>query len=82
MLFFFHRSLILFVPLKLVGWLRIDEEMEEKGIDILKHGESAYPAQAYQEEQYDSNKNDSGGYIFRMGHSNPAFNKGGGGGMA
>jgi len=32
--------------------LRVDREMELKGMDIVKHGEAAYPAQAWVELQY------------------------------
>ena len=35
--------------------MRIDEETEYSGNDIPKHGESAYPADAWVEMQYNKN---------------------------
>jgi len=35
-------SLCMFVPLKLIGWLRVSPEMEEAGMDVSKHGGPAY----------------------------------------
>ena len=32
--------------------LRVETEHEFKGMDLLKHGESAYPADAWVEAQY------------------------------
>ena len=32
--------------------LRVEMEHEFKGMDLLKHGESAYPADAWVEQQY------------------------------
>ena len=43
-----------------------------KGIDILKHGESAYPAQAYEEEQYRSNGRS---FVFDLGNENGAYSR-------
>jgi len=63
------RSVALFLPLKWAGLLRIDEEMEKKGIDLIKHGESAYPAQAYEEEQY----HNRGSFVFDMGQENRGY---------
>ena len=40
-------SAILFYILKLNNKLRVSEEIEVKGADIIKHGESAYPAGAW-----------------------------------
>lgn len=34
---------ILFASLKYIGMLRVDEDTELRGLDIKKHGESAYP---------------------------------------
>lgn len=45
-------SLAIFGPLKYFGMLRIDRETEFKGNDMLKHGESAYPAESWVEHQY------------------------------
>ena len=46
-------SALIFFPMKYFGVLRIDEETELAGCDIIKHGESAYPASSWQERQYD-----------------------------
>ncbi|KAL4224872.1 ammonium transmembrane transporter [Mactra antiquata] len=40
-------SLIVFGSLKKAGILRVSEEYELKGLDLPKHGEAAYPAEAY-----------------------------------
>ncbi|XP_064601316.1 putative ammonium transporter 1 [Liolophura sinensis] len=40
-------SFIIFFALKKLNMLRVDEEMEIKGLDIPKHGEPSYPAEAY-----------------------------------
>jgi len=45
-------SALLFYSLKLNKKLRLPEEIEIKGVDIIKHGESTYPAEAWQELQY------------------------------
>jgi len=45
-------SVIIFYPLSWLKLLRIPEEMELQGIDIAKHGEAAYPASAWEEDQY------------------------------
>ena len=45
-------SFLLFGMLRLLKLLRIDRETEFRGNDLLKHGESAYPADAWVELQY------------------------------
>ena len=47
----FVLSLIIFLPLKLFGKYRVDKETEFKGNDLIKHGESAYPRDAWVEMQ-------------------------------
>jgi len=44
--------LIMFGVLKYFNLLRVDHGMEFKGMDQLKHGEAAYPAEAWVESQY------------------------------
>jgi hypothetical protein len=45
-------STLMFGGLKMIGKLRIDRETEFKGNDQIKHGESAYPRDAWIEMQY------------------------------
>ena len=45
-------STAMFGSLFYFGFLRIDRETEFKGNDIVKHGESAYPRDAWVEMQY------------------------------
>ncbi len=45
-------SAVIFFPLKKMGLFRIDRETEFRGNDLVKHGESAYPADAWVELQY------------------------------
>ncbi|KAK6191639.1 hypothetical protein SNE40_003278 [Patella caerulea] len=40
-------SVLMFGILKLTGLLRVAPELEAKGLDIPKHGEPAYPTEAY-----------------------------------
>merc|ERR1712107_794970 len=49
-------STLLFGALKYTKMLRVSTEMEFKGMDLVKHGEAAYPAGAWVEYQY--NKTD------------------------
>jgi len=39
--------LFMFGVLKIFGKLRVDPELEKKGLDIPKHGEPAYPLESY-----------------------------------
>ena len=48
-------SLVMFGALRAAGMLRVDAETEASGNDIPKHGESAYPADAWVEMQYKKN---------------------------
>ena len=41
----FFWSLLIFGGLYQMSWLRVDPDLELKGMDIIKHGEAAYPAQ-------------------------------------
>jgi len=43
---------IMFYILKLNNKLRVSQDAEQKGLDITEHGEAAYPAEAWREEQY------------------------------
>jgi Amt family ammonium transporter len=61
-------SSIIFGSMKLIKMLRVSTEVEFKGMDIVKHGESAYPAQAWVEFQY--NKGAKGG---GKGPTNPVM---------
>merc|ERR1719369_1011781 len=45
-------SVIMFYILKLNNKLRVSQDVEQKGLDITEHGEAAYPAEAWREEQY------------------------------
>eukprot|EP00092_Neocalanus_flemingeri_P030375 GFUD01032973.1.p1 GENE.GFUD01032973.1~~GFUD01032973.1.p1 ORF type:complete len:789 (-),score=155.80 GFUD01032973.1:55-2421(-) len=45
-------SAIIFYVLKMNKLLRVSREVELKGLDIIKHGEAAYPAEAWREIQY------------------------------
>ena len=45
----------MFGALRAAGMLRVDEETEKSGNDIPKHGEAAYPADAWVEMQYKKN---------------------------
>ena len=50
----------IFGTLKLLKMLRIDRETEFRGNDLVKHGESAYPRDAWVELQYSSKKSVAG----------------------
>merc|ERR1719427_1563348 len=45
-------SSVMFYILKLNKKLRVSREMEFQGLDLVKHGEAAYPAEAWREVQY------------------------------
>ena len=45
-------SSLLFYILKLNNKLRVSREIELQGLDLTKHGEAAYPAEAWRELQY------------------------------
>ena len=45
-------SSLIFFTLKLNNKLRLPREVEMAGCDIIKHGEAAYPAEAWSEDQY------------------------------
>eukprot|EP00092_Neocalanus_flemingeri_P008906 GFUD01009581.1.p1 GENE.GFUD01009581.1~~GFUD01009581.1.p1 ORF type:complete len:704 (+),score=140.44 GFUD01009581.1:39-2150(+) len=45
-------STIIFYVLKLTKVLRVSREVELQGLDMIKHGEAAYPAEAWREIQY------------------------------
>jgi len=51
-------STLLFGTLKYFEMLRVSTEMEFKGMDLVKHGEAAYPAGAWVEYQYNNSSND------------------------
>eukprot|EP00092_Neocalanus_flemingeri_P039085 GFUD01042546.1.p1 GENE.GFUD01042546.1~~GFUD01042546.1.p1 ORF type:complete len:800 (+),score=190.18 GFUD01042546.1:84-2483(+) len=48
-------SAIIFYVLKLNKVLRVSRELELQGLDMIKHGEAAYPAEAWREIQYQGN---------------------------
>ena len=50
----------IFGSMKLLKMLRIDRETEFKGNDLIKHGESAYPRDAWVELQYSAKKSVAG----------------------
>ena len=43
---------IMFFVLKKLNLLRVEPDMEFQGMDLIKHGEAAYPAEAWVERQY------------------------------
>jgi len=63
-------SVLLFGGLKYLGALRVSTEMEFQGMDIVKHGEAAYPAGAWVEYQYN---NKTAGQK-QSGHQAPVVN--------
>merc|ERR1711988_635258 len=60
-------SLVMFGALKFMGVLRVSEEIERKGMDVIKHGEPAYPYQSYgdgwEEESTDSDDSEETGGV-------------------
>lgn len=50
-------STLIFASLRFFDILRVDKDAEIKGNDIVKHGESAYPKDAWIEMQYQKNLN-------------------------
>lgn len=52
-------SLLLFGTLHYFDLLRIDRDTEFRGNDIVKHGEPAYPVEAWAELQYEDRKKSS-----------------------
>jgi len=52
-------SVVIFGILKATNLLRIDHDIEFQGMDAVKHGEPAYPAEAWVELQY-AKKNKTG----------------------
>ncbi|XP_063591949.1 putative ammonium transporter 1 [Penaeus indicus] len=51
---------IMFGIMRLSGLLRVPPELEMQGMDIVKHGEPAYPAKSWEEHQYGDNQSHSG----------------------
>ena len=47
--------------------VRVEMEHEFKGMDLVHHGESAYPADAWVEYQYSNRKSSQGGLPANMG---------------
>ena len=47
-------SFVLFWSVKKLNWLRIEKYDEYYGMDLTQHGESAYPASAWMEDQYET----------------------------
>ena len=59
-------SIVLFGSLKYFAILRVGTEDEFKGMDLIKHGESAYPADAWVEYQYARKKDSESGLPANM----------------
>ena len=68
-------STLLFGALKYFKMLRVSTEMEFKGMDLVKHGEAAYPAGAWVEYQY--NKTDKSKAKEGEATTNPCMSGGG-----
>ena len=66
-------STLLFGALKYFKMLRVSTEMEFKGMDLVKHGEAAYPAGAWVEYQYNKTEKGKGGEAT----TNPCMSGGG-----
>jgi len=54
-------STVMFGVLKMFNVLRVPRETEIQGMDVIKHGEAAYPAQAWKERQYKEEDDIKGG---------------------
>ena len=62
---------LMFYLLKKFNMLRVEPGMEFKGMDMLKHGESAYPADAWVESQYRTQgNNETMSYVSRSSYDN------------
>ncbi|CAG0890752.1 unnamed protein product [Cyprideis torosa] len=58
-------SILMFGALKLTKFFRVEGSVEERGMDILKHDEPAYPVESWMEQQYFAN-----GRILPLGAAN------------
>lgn len=56
-------SALMFFPLSYFRVFRIGRDMEFRGVDIVKHGEAAYPAEAWVEIQYNNTKLGTSGSV-------------------
>jgi Amt family ammonium transporter len=68
----------MFFTLKKMGQLRVEPEQEFKGMDLMKHGESAYPADAWVEAQYMKEDAVMSDQLTPDGEIEPASKKNGG----
>merc|ERR1719228_1548683 len=56
-------SILLFGGLKMARMLRVSTEDEFKGMDLIKHGEAAYPSSAWVEYQYNRQNTNKDGAL-------------------